>query len=127
MSPRVAHTDVNFHPFPKMSRLDKKVPRTRVFRSSPGLTDCLLRSEVWNHLKSMCLLGTSFPRLRCRQCYFHRIGFELWKQLNCALYFLHYGTQILLMGRILFVSFYDLNRPDFFFFFLSFWGIMGPL
>lgn len=31
------------------------------------------------------------------------------------------------MGRILFVSFYDLNRPDFFFPFLSLWGIIGPI
>lgn len=61
------HTDVNFHPFPKMSRIDEKVSRTRVFRSLPGLTDCLLRSEVWNHLKSTCLIGTSFPQLR-RNC-----------------------------------------------------------
>lgn len=38
-----------------------------------------------------------------QQCYFHRIGFELWKQLNCALYFTHYGTQIVAMGRILFL------------------------
>lgn len=74
----------------------------------PGLSNCLLRSEVWNHLKSTYLIGTSLPQIR-RNCsalstvLFYGIGFELWKQLNCALYFTHYGTQILVMGRILFL------------------------
>lgn len=57
-----------FTPSLKMSRIDEKVSRTHVFRSSPTwVVNCLLRSEVWNHLKSTHPIGTSLPQIR-RNC-----------------------------------------------------------
>lgn len=68
MNPTGGNTQMRtFTPFLKMLRIDDKVSRTHVFRSSPTWVVCLLRSEVWNHLKSTYLIGNSLPQIR-RNC-----------------------------------------------------------